>query len=79
MNPCRLFLVCALVGLAIPALLAQQNESPVDWVRRHAIRLATAEPGHDFADLQPLVVPKRAFDALLFVDTTTAARKNPGR
>jgi erythromycin esterase-like protein len=54
MNPCRLFLGCALVGLAIPALLAQQNESPVDWVRSHAIRLATAEAGHDFADLQPL-------------------------
>ena len=25
------------------------------------------------------IVPKQAFDALLFVDTTTAARKNPGR
>ena len=44
----------ALVGLAIPALLARQNESPVDWVRSHAIRLTTAEAGHGFADLQPL-------------------------
>ena len=25
------------------------------------------------------IVPKKAFDVLLFVDTTTAARKNPGR
>ena len=51
MNPCRLFLVCALVGLAIPALLARQNESPVDWVRSNAIRLATAEAGRGFVDL----------------------------
>ena len=44
----------ALVGLGIPALVAQQNDSPVDWVRGHAIRLATVEAGHGFADLQPL-------------------------
>jgi hypothetical protein len=25
------------------------------------------------------IVPKDAFDVLLFVNTTTAARKNPGR
>ncbi len=50
----RLLLGTALVGLAIPALLAQQNESPVDWIRSHAIRLTTAEAGHGFADLQPL-------------------------
>jgi hypothetical protein len=25
------------------------------------------------------IVPKKAFDVLLFVDTTTVARKNPGR
>ena len=54
MNPCRLFLVGALVGLAIPPLLAQPNESPVEWVRRHTIRLTTVEAGHGFADLQPL-------------------------
>ena len=53
MNPSRL-VVGVLVGLAIPALLAQQNESPVDWVRSRAIRLTTAEAGHGFADLQPL-------------------------
>src|SRR5215813_14003129 len=54
MNPRRLLFVGALVGLAIPALLAQRSESPVDWVRSHAIRLVTAEAGHGFADLQPL-------------------------
>src|SRR6186997_1834912 len=53
MNPSRLFAV-VLAGLAIPALLAQQNESPVDWVRGRAIRLTTAESGHGFADLQAL-------------------------
>jgi erythromycin esterase-like protein len=37
-----------------PALLAQQNESPVEWVRGRAIRLTTAEAGHGFADLQAL-------------------------
>ncbi|HJZ78422.1 MAG TPA: erythromycin esterase family protein, partial [Vicinamibacterales bacterium] len=54
MNPRRFLFVGALVGLAIPALLAQRSESPVDWVRSHAIRLVTAEAGHGFADLQPL-------------------------
>src|SRR5215813_14252637 len=54
MNPRRLLFVGALVGLAIPALLAQRSESPVDWVRSHAIRLVTAEAGHGFADLQPI-------------------------
>jgi erythromycin esterase-like protein len=44
----------ALVGFGIPALVAQQNESPIDWVRAHAIRLSTVEAGHGFADLQPL-------------------------
>ena len=53
MSPCRLF-VGVLAGLAIPALLAQQNESPADWVRSRAIRLTTAEAGHGFADLQAL-------------------------
>lgn len=54
MHPHRLLVVSALVGLAIPALHAQQNESPIDWVRSHAIRLTTTEAGHGFADLQPL-------------------------
>src|SRR5262249_15688993 len=54
MHPRRLLFVGALVGLTIPALVAQQPESPVDWVRGHAIRLTTAEAGHGFADLQPL-------------------------
>jgi hypothetical protein len=54
MNPWRLLCISALAGLAIPALLAQQNESAVDWVRIHAIRLTTAEAGHGFDDLQPL-------------------------
>jgi len=49
-----LLVLGALVGLGIPALVAQQNDSPVDWVRGHAIRLATVEAGHGFADLQPL-------------------------
>jgi erythromycin esterase-like protein len=49
----RLLLVITLAGLAIP-LLAQQNESPADWIRSRAIRLTTAEAGHGFADLQPL-------------------------
>jgi erythromycin esterase-like protein len=34
--------------------------------------------GQPFAFLSPLAAAE-AFDALLFVDTTTAARKNPGR
>jgi Erythromycin esterase len=54
LNHRRLLLGSILVGLAIPALLAQQNESPIDWVRSHAIRLTTAEAGHGFADLEPL-------------------------
>jgi erythromycin esterase-like protein len=54
MNPCRLLFVGTLVCLAIPPLLAQQNESPVDWVRSHTIRLTTVEAGRGFADLQPL-------------------------
>src|SRR5262249_21966256 len=43
-----------LVGLGSSGLVAQQNGSPVEWVRGHAIRLTTAEAGHGFADLQPL-------------------------
>lgn len=42
------------VALAISAMLAQPTEFPIDWVRTHAIRLATAEAGHGFADMQPL-------------------------
>ena len=30
-------------GLAVPALLAGQNASPVDWIRANAIRLTTAQ------------------------------------
>ena len=54
MNRLPVLFFGALVGLGIPALVAQQNESPVDWVRGHAIRLTTVEAGHGLADLQPL-------------------------
>ncbi len=46
--------LAALAALAIPASLAYQSESPVDWIRGQAIRLTTAEAGHGFTDLQPL-------------------------
>jgi erythromycin esterase-like protein len=50
----RLLGLIALLGMAGPALLAGQNASPVDWIRANAIRLTTAQPGHGFADVQPL-------------------------
>ena len=49
-----LALVLALAGTALPALLAQPNDSPVEWIRANAIRLTTPEAGHGFADLQAL-------------------------
>src|SRR6516225_6898264 len=54
MNRLPVLFFGALVGLGIPVLVARQNESPIDWVRAHAIRLSTVEAGHGFADLQPL-------------------------
>jgi erythromycin esterase-like protein len=50
----RLLCLVVLLGAAIPALLARQNDSPVDWIRANAIRLTTPEAGHGFADMQPL-------------------------
>jgi len=44
----------AVVALAIPASLASQGESPVDWMRTNAIRLTTVEAEHGFADMQAL-------------------------
>ena len=50
----RVPLVAVLVSLAISALLAQENESPIESARSHAIRLSTTEAGHGLADLQSL-------------------------
>ena len=44
----------AVVALSIPASLASQGESPVDWMRTNAIRLTTVEAEHGFADMQAL-------------------------
>jgi Erythromycin esterase len=50
----RLLLMVVLGISTLSSLVAQQNESPVDWIRANAIRLATPEAGRGFADLQPL-------------------------
>jgi len=50
----RLVLVFLLVGWALPVALEGQSSAPVEWIRSNAIRLATPEAGHGFADLQPL-------------------------
>ena len=50
----RLVLVFLLVGWALPVALGGQSSAPVEWIRSNAIRLATPEAGHGFADLQPL-------------------------
>jgi hypothetical protein len=46
--------VAVLATTALTTVIAQQTESPVEWIRANAIRLTTPEAGRGFADLQPL-------------------------
>jgi erythromycin esterase-like protein len=47
------FLTLIVVGLAV-SVAGGQGQPPTDWIRANAIRLATVESGHGFADMQPL-------------------------
>src|ERR1044072_5449816 len=50
----RALRVATIFALFATAANAQQSDSTVQWIRANAIRLATTEAGHGFADLQRL-------------------------
>jgi erythromycin esterase-like protein len=47
------FVALIVIGMAV-SLVQGQGQPPTDWIRANAIRLATVESGHGFADMQPL-------------------------
>ena len=69
-----------LAAAGIPLLALDLRQAP-DWFRaaRGSRQIGAAYPdGEDYAFLGN-IVPAEAYDAVLFVDRTTVARKNPGR
>ncbi|MFZ1145578.1 MAG: erythromycin esterase family protein [Bryobacteraceae bacterium] len=49
------FLPCILLALAVaPYAWSADDQPAIEWMRANAIRLATPEAGHGFADMQPL-------------------------
>jgi erythromycin esterase-like protein len=69
-----------LAAAAIPLFAIDLRNAPTWFAQPRGAR----EIGAVYPDGEPYamvanIVPKDAFDAMLFVDTTTAARKNPGR
>jgi erythromycin esterase-like protein len=69
-----------LASAGLPLFALDLRKAPEWFGEPHAARqIGSVYPeGQPFAFLSPLAAAE-AFDALLFVDTTTAARKNPGR
>jgi erythromycin esterase-like protein len=47
-------LMAALLLVALPLAWTFDDQPVVEWMRAHAVPLATPEPGHGFADMQPL-------------------------
>ena len=69
-----------LAAAQIPLFALDLRQAP-DWFRAaHGMRQigAVYPEGQPYAFVGPLV-PSESFDALLFVESTTVARKNPGR
>jgi erythromycin esterase-like protein len=69
-----------LAAAQIPLFAIDLRKSP-DWFRAaHGMRQIGAmyPEGAPYAFVAPLVAPE-SFDAILFVESTTVARKNPGR
>ena len=69
-----------LAAAGIPLFALDLRDAP-PWFHhpRGSRQIGAVYPEGDPYALVANIVPKDAFDALLFVDTTTAARKNPGR
>ena len=69
-----------LAAVGLPLFALALRDAPL-WFQqpRGSRQIGAVYPEGDPYALVANIVPKDAFDALLFVDTTTSARKNPGR
>jgi erythromycin esterase-like protein len=69
-----------LASAAIPLLALDLRNAP-DWFKqpRGSRQIGAIYPEGEPYAFVGNIVPNEAFDAVLFVDTTTVARKNPGR
>jgi len=65
---------------AIPIFALDLRQAPAWFMKPHDSRqIGAVYPENDpYAHLANIVAPE-AYDAILFIDQTTAARKNPGR
>ena len=69
-----------LASAGIPLLAIDLRSAPVWFDQpRGSRQIGAVYPEGEPQAFVASIVPKQAFDALLFVDTTTAARKNSGR
>jgi hypothetical protein len=48
------FLNVALAVMLATGVVVAEDQAVIDWLRTHAMPLATVEAGHGFVDLQPL-------------------------